>query len=520
MKVLFLRETSASNSSDDHRIVLLKSKGHDLEPEYPWCYGREDFFLASKKQKQRYLQILLGQAFQQILEVGDKSYVTARYKEFYKENNFEEILGKVHVNKEHWLQTFDLVGTVGHQSSIPPVYDFFSSGSYWVEHKLCVDFYKEMFKDILRDDIAIEGGTDDCDERTVYSCVDYSKSYSMYYDWLRNTYSGKVYARKDDSGVWILSSKNKGIFVLRFDDKPIGPLQIPYLVDLNVTEWCDYNCSFCYRGCTDKGKTIDPKLCKQLVPKLVQCGVMELVLGSGNTAHLFNSDERYGDHKDLRSFIDTFEVSRDTYSVSTTLNWQSFLDLYESVDILDFVSPLNSLAVSVTDAPPYRWEQLKKIAALVHNYNKRGNFEIKFQFIPELLNQEQLENLMKAFKYESLCLLGYKNTGRGKDIIPQGLGDEFWKYFESIDTYCLTVDATFADRYRDKLIALNSENKVRACQQEGISSCFLDPLRNRLYENSHSDKYVAFDAAKFAELPVDEAATYFKQQFAKLQEKK
>ena len=30
MKVLFFRETSASNSSDDHRIVMLKSKGQHL----------------------------------------------------------------------------------------------------------------------------------------------------------------------------------------------------------------------------------------------------------------------------------------------------------------------------------------------------------------------------------------------------------------------------------------------------------------------------------------------------------
>lgn len=519
MKVLFFRETSASNSSDDHRIVMLKSKGHDIEPEYPWSYGREDFFLASKKQKQRYLQSMLGQAFHQLLEDASKETVIARYKAFYKENNFEDILGKVHILKGHGLQMFDLAGSVGHQSSLPPVYDFYSSGNYWLDEELCVDFYREMFKDILRDDIAIEGGTDDCDHRTVYSCVDYSKSYSMYYDWLRNVYSGKIYARKDDSGTWILSSKNKGIFMLRFDDKPMEPLQIPYLVDLNVTEWCDYNCSFCYRGCTVKGKTVKPELCKQLVAKLVRCGVMELVLGSGNTAHLFNSDERYGDNKDLGNYIDKFKVNGDTYSVSTTLNWQSFLDLYVNVDIMEFVRPLNSLAVSITDAPPYRWEQLIKIAAMVTSYT-REKFEIKFQFIPELLSQEQREKLMNTFMTENICLLGFKNTGRGEHFPYHKLDDKFWKYFESGPIYYLTVDATFADRYKDELTALNRDNVIRTCRQEGICSCFLDPLRNRLYENSHSEKYVDFDAQKFAELPVAEASDYLKQAFAKLQEKK
>lgn len=519
MKVLFFRETSASNSSDDHRIVMLKSKGHDIEPEYPWSYGREDFFLASKKQKQRYLQIILGQAFHQLLEGASKETMIARYQAFYKENNFEEILGKVHINKGHWLLTFFMVGNVGHQSSLPPVYDFYASSKYWLDEKLCVDFYKEMFKDILRDDIAIEGGTDDCDHRTVYSCVDYSKSYSMYYDWLRNVYSGKIYARKDDSGTWILSSKNKGIFMLRFDDKPMEPLQIPYLVDLNVTEWCDYNCSFCYRGCTVKGKTVEPELCKQLVAKLVQCGVTELVLGSGNTAHLFNSDERYGDYKALGNYIDNFKVNRDTYSVSTTLNWQSFLDLYATVDILDFVRPLNSLAVSITDAPPYRWEQLIKIAEMVTRYAGE-KFEIKFQFIPEMLEPAAREKLMKAFQYESLCLLGYKSTGRGKDLIPLGLGDDFWQLLKNYNTFYLTVDATFADTYKDKLVAFNVENEIRTCRQEGICSCFLDPLRNRLYENSHSEKYVDFDAQKFANFPIDAASDYLKLAFAKLQEKK
>ena len=127
MKVLFFRETSASNSSDDHRIVMLKSKGSDIEPEYPWSYGREDFFLASKKQKQRYLQIILGQAFHQMQGDLDMPEVVARYKKFYEENNFKEILGKAHINKGPSHQMFELVGGIGHQSSLPPVYDFYEA---------------------------------------------------------------------------------------------------------------------------------------------------------------------------------------------------------------------------------------------------------------------------------------------------------------------------------------------------------------------------------------------------------
>lgn len=516
MKVLFFRETSASNSSDDHRIVMLKSKGSDIEPQCPWCYGREDFFLASKKQKQRYLQSMLGQAFHQTLGDLDRPVVVARYKKFYEENEFKEVLGKVHVLKGHGLQMFDLVGSVGHQSSLPPVYDFYAAGSFYGDYHLCVDFYKEMFKDILRDDVAIEGGTDDCDERIEYSCVDYTKPYRMYYDWLRNCYNARVYARKDSSGVWILSSKNNGVFLLRFDDKPMEPLQIPYLVDLNVTEWCNYNCSFCYRGCTEKGKTVDPDLCTKIVANLTLCGVAELVLGSGNTAHLFRDDKKY---ISLRNYVDSFRGCSDTYSVSTTLNWQSFLDLYLDVNLLAFIQPLDSLAVSITDAPAYVWEQLQRLADFVISH-ATGNFKVKFQFIPELLEPEAREKLMKAFQFEPLCLLGYKSTGRGKDLIPQALGDDFWQLLKNYDTFYLTVDATFAETYKDKLVAFNVENKVRTCKQEGICSCFLDPLRNRLYENSHSEKYVDFDAQKFAELPIAEASDYLKQAFAKLQEKK
>lgn len=516
MKVLFFRETSASNSSDDHRIVMLKSKGHDIEPEYPWSYGREDFFLASKKQKQRYLQIILGKAFYQMQGDLDMPEVVARYKKFYEENKFKEILGKVHVNKGHLLQMFDLVGDVGHQSSPPPVYDFYDAGTFYGDFHLCVDFYKEMFKDILRDDVAIEGGTDDCDHRVVYSCVDYSKPYRMYYDWLRNCYNARVYARKDSSGIWVLSSKNNGVFLLRFDDKPMEPLQIPYLVDLNVTEWCNYNCSFCYRGCTEKGKTVDPDLCSKIIANLTRSGVAELVLGSGNTAHLFRDDKEY---RSLRDYTDSFRGSSDTYSVSTTLNWQSFLDLYQDVNLLEFIQPLDSLAVSITDAPATRWEQLKKLADFVIRH-ATGNFKVKFQFIPEMLEPAAREKLMKAFQYESLCLLGYKSTGRGKDLIPLGLGDDFWQLLKNYNTFYLTVDATFAETYKDKLVAFNGENEIRTCRQEGICSCFLDPLRNRLYENSHSDKYVDFDAQKFANLPINAASDYLKLAFAKLQEKK
>lgn len=519
MKVLFFRETSASNSSDDHRIVLLKSKSNCIEPEYLWHYNREDFFLASKKQKQRYLQVILGQAFHQLFKEVDMPTVVARYKKFYEENNFKEILGRAHVNKGNCAHAFDLVGEIGHQSSLPPVYDFCKTGIFYGEKYLCVEFYKEMFKDILRDNVAIEGGTDDCDERTEHNCVDYNKPYRMYYNWLRrchNCYNARVYARKDSSGVWILTSKNNGVFLLRFDDKPMEPLQIPYLVDLNVTEWCNYNCSFCYRGCNEKGKTVDPKLCSKIIANLTSSGVAELVLGSGNTAHLFRDDKKY---RSLRDYTNSFRGSNDTYSVSTTLNWQSFLDLYLDVNLLAFIQPLDSLAVSITDAPAYTWEQLKKLADFVVRHAK-WNFKVKFQFIPEMLEPAAREKLMKAFQYEPLCLLGYKSTGRGKDLIPLGLGDDFWQLLKNYNTFYLTVDATFAETYKDKLVAFNGENEIRTCKQEGICSCFLDPLRNRLYENSHSEKYVDFDAQKFAELPIDKAITYLKQQFAELQEKK
>lgn len=514
MKVLFFRETSASNSSDDHRIVMLKSKGSDREPAYPWCYGREDFFLASKKQKQRYLQIILGQAFHQLLDDLDMPTVVARYKKFYEENNFKEILGKAHINKGHSHEMFDLVGEIGHQSSLPPVYDFYEAGTFYGGLHLCVDFYKEMFKDILRDDVAIEGG-DDCDHY-VYSCVDYAKPYIMYYNWLRGCHSARVYARKDSSGVWVLSSRNNGVFLLRFDDKPMEPLQIPYLVDLNVTEWCNYNCSFCYRGCTEKGKTVDPVLCSKIIANLTLCGVAELVLGSGNTAHLFRDDKKYSS---LRDYTDDFRCSGATYSVSTTLNWQSFLDLYRKIDLLEFIRPLDSLAVSITDAPEDKWEQLRKLADFVMLYAK-GNFIVKFQFIPELLEPAARKKLMKAFQYELLCLLGYKSTGRGKDRIPKALDDDFWQLLKNYNTFYLTVDATFAETYKDKLVAFNGENEIRTCRQEGICSCFLDPLRNRLYENSHSEKYVDFDAQNFADLSIDAASDYLKLAFAKLQEKK
>ena len=162
---------------------------------------------------------------------------------------------------------------------------------------------------------------------------------------------------------------------------------------------------------------------------------------------------------------------------------------------------------------------MKKLADFVIQH-ATGTFKVKFQFIPEMLEPAAREKLMKAFQYEPLCLLGYKSTGRGKDLIPLGLGDDFWQLLKNYNTSYLTVDATFAETYKDKLVAFNVENEIRTCRQEGICSCFLDPLRNRLYENSHSEKYVDFDAQKFANLPIDAASDYLKLAFAKLQEKK
>lgn len=94
----------------------------------------------------------------------------------------------------------------------------------------------------------------------------------------------------------------------------------PELVDLKISNYCPFGCSFCYQSSTREGKHADINRLKKIVDLLSECGVFEIALGGGEPSL----------YPDLIELIDY--INEKGMSVSlTTFNYKIFNNkkLYE-----------------------------------------------------------------------------------------------------------------------------------------------------------------------------------------------
>ena len=176
----------------------------------------------------------------------------------------------------------------------------------------------------------------------------------------------------------------------------------PESVDLNITDWCDIGCSFCYRGCTEKGQhfRFDEKYLDSLDFK----PGMEIALGGGSPIK----------HPDLDKFCEYF-TKRGCIS-NITVHWSSMSivkggDL-EHLQRLQGDGLLHGIGVSVPfyDATVMRAMKFYLKNTVVH-------------VIAGLIDTNAVYQWYKTGI--PVLVLGYKDMGRGKINNPED-GIEIW----------------------------------------------------------------------------------------------
>lgn len=487
MRLIFLREVSADNSSDDHAVAYIDPKKEKYDNVEDWEYGRYFYTIQTKAGKKKFLQAQLAQMYRRHfdLPVPITTVYRNKYKEWYKENGFDKLLGPCHATSD---DDWELCGETGHETMLPIVlyktptttdhYNLPCAPFYSQPYSFAVEFWKEAFEDILKADKMVSGG---CDESGVDAADEV-----QFYRWLTNKFEN-VYAMKDPSGTWVLSSRNGGVCLVNFnDDKALPPLEMPYLMDINVSDKCSNGCAFCYKGCTSRGKQLDPELCNKLIATVCRhLPVAEIVVGGGDVADAVSELEK---------------PWRDDITISTTLHWYTLLKLYDQISLHEFCNSFHSIAISITDCPEDQWDKVSKLIGLMQDCN--SSLDVRVQIIPEMMTLSQVKKVYKKFWHVNL--LGYKQTGRAKNKSVPKLGVAFWKYMDEkrwaypiVESGKLCVDATFCKTYKDILLKKSPYNFARLCEQEGVGSVYLDAVNNKLYKNSHSTEYVDFNIQEF-----------------------
>lgn len=214
----------ATNSSSTHSIVFVGSdvvKDEDVQDEE---FGWQFFTAHSSRSKIAYLAHVVYENLTDV--VGERSAAIVA----------ESLTG----HKFTRNKGVDIEGYIDHQSvlSLPRSYDA------WSQNDIDHDFVEDLKQWMLRSDIAILGGNDNDDN--LHPLLGRYSNAKSETGLVKDDYKRKfLVCRKEGDGKWTLFNRETGCKIqVSFNGGPVVPLT-PELVDLKITDFCPFNCSWC-----------------------------------------------------------------------------------------------------------------------------------------------------------------------------------------------------------------------------------------------------------------------------------
>ena len=255
--------------------------------------------------------------------------------------------------------------------------------------------------------------------------------------------------------------------------------EYPELIDLRITNKCNHGCPFCFMDSTisDKHASLDTltRIIGQLSTNTYSRydKKVEFSIGGGNVL-------LYPELKEL------FKLINDNgHIINTTINAKDCEELIQNKDLYNlFKDYVNGLGISVTSI-----EDVNSICSLPRNGNMFDiNSNIVVHLIPELLGVEKtteiLHKLNECGIYKVL-FLGYKTNGRGATQEYHIFnGDELKILFEEGDYIYVSIDTTFAKRYKN-WIEDNYDTIKTITYNEGEYSMYIDGVTGNAYKSSY-----------------------------------
>ena len=520
INLIFHRDGFANNSSSSHSIIFsrvwptrsVSVNSPDAIVEDPY-FGWERFALTSKQDKADYfaaqvksfVNSKIGIWVQGIVELSPIVPLRVLLPELQDRARlavaaYDYMLSDIKTA----LPPFEMAGGVDHQSCINfPV----AHGSSTVHRGMVKKLYELLVTDPY---LVILGGNDNGDgdddnedgtpplnlhrlgvePLTVGELSAEQEAVTRLVIQLRNQ---QYSCRKiDDRDAYVLSTKDGGtLSVYSFDGLPITKLDVPYLVDIKLTNTCPYGCEFCYQGSDSSRHTSESQLkydTYDLLDSLSQLGVMEVAIGGGEPTLFPYITDVLGRAIacDLKVGITTKNYSKDFWADATFLN-------------NDKTRP-HSIAFSV-----HSIEDAKSLVEL-EDYINRGHTEHAFrhisivaQIVVGVMNEEEFYRVCRylASEYVGMTFLGYKTNGRGASFTPNMTLDDFMRVlgeFRSSDRMRyvpIGVDSTIAIACKEQLKSLGVEENLLTAN-EGAYTCYVDVPNRKMGPSSFCEESKMF----------------------------
>lgn len=167
----------------------------------------------------------------------------------------------------------------------------------------------------------------------------------------------------------------------------------PELLDISITNYCERNCSFCYRNSSEFGKHMSTSLYRDIINEAKKLKVFQVALGGGNP----------NQHPD---FVDFLKIARENNIVpSYTTNGDGMTS-----EILD-ATKVYCGALAVSWYEPYN----NAISLIEECYNRDIKVNIHFVLDADnILKARDLLNLEIIDKVNAIIFLNYKPVGQEK----------------------------------------------------------------------------------------------------------
>jgi len=460
LKIHNIRKGFACNSSSVHSIIFYEDDS--LHDDYEG-FGWDEFILVSEEAKLHYFFSMLANQYdryntdlfdvdKETLKKLQDKYVDGRDFVMYNTDHSSRIT----FPKRHNSRQF-------HEGFIKAVRDAF-----------------------LQEDLIVIGGNsngtsveDTFRENGIPDYVPHSKLERLQ----ENDFD---YVRYDESGYWCLYSRYNGDKVrFTFDeDTEVTKAATPELVDLKITNRCKNGCKFCYMDSNDEGAHAELEVVKNIVDALSKLEVFEIALGGGDvlTHPHFEEIVRHCHYRGITPNITIrdFDWLRDDRRIA-------FLKKF-----------IGGVAVS---AGEHLEATLVGLNPIIQYHDLRSENKISVQVIDGVVrdfNQASQNSLANT----TLTVLGYKNTGRGKQFNPYvkpetiTLRDLQAAHVNSKSR--IGVDTAYIANHKKEFDELEIPSEFYT-EEEGKFSMFIDAVRSECAMSSYQGEKTTLKNVWFGE---------------------
>ena len=475
MEVFNVRFGLATNSSSAHSLIFLPQgkRAEDFpgryvpEPPDPeddepdWVipmnreprdfefgdYGRFKFTCASPEAKLRYLSVFLK----------DRLFDTLPY-------NVAKLVMDSWIGEGVWQES----DYIDHQS-------WYFLPSQFGEKIPDEQFFMELKEFFMKENLVVLG---DCDETEDDHPLADGSEFRLPIP-LEPGWNSQIVCRKDDQyNYWTVFDQGSGTkmrFRLCDDPKLFQDVpkkaSAPELIDIKITDYCPFGCTFCYQASTKEGKHAQDWEVEHLSDFLKELKVFEVAFGGGEpTMH--------------PNFIGILEKYRENGIVPnfTTRNLAWLRDPQKWQPIIEHCGAFAFSAANDKD-----------IIQLSHllGYNGISTEKANLHVVMGTLSKWEYERILKtAFIHQMrVTLLGYKETGFGKNFRKQDY--EWWldslkEISQSHGGYGrgVSIDTVLAAEHQDKLIEADIPEWMYETR-DGSYSCYIDMVGQKIGPNSY-----------------------------------